>query len=268
MFLKLLSIEWTRLTRRSVLWVTLLGCSLFIWLMLENFYNRNRTQLRDGTIKMPGASFDFANSLDQLLLIALPFLVILAALMLGNDYSQRTNRHWLTRASRPSSLLAKFSLLVLVTFLLHVLTLLVAGMTGWYYKTFLFEAYTLSNINWPAMVAAAFYMTLVTLPYISLMLLITVATRSAFAGIVIGLGYTQLIELLLSSLSYGADWAKWMIRNLYLSATYLLNSIGNRTMDTPSHLLDSGAALGMAAVYTLIFLFLAVRLYRRQDLGG
>ena len=268
MILKLFSIEWTRLTRRSLLWLTFLCCALFIWLSLENFYNLNRVQLLDGTLKMPGVSFDLANSLDQLLLVALPFLVILTALALGNDYSQRTNQHWLMRASRSSSLLAKFGLLSLVTFVLQILTLVVGGVTGWYYKAFTYKAYTLGNVNWMATLSAAFYMTLVTLPYIALMLLITVLTRSAFAGIVIGLGYTQFIEILLTSVFYGAGWSKWMMRNLYFSATYLLNSIGNKTVSPRAELLSPGAAFAMAAVYTLTLLSLAIWHYRRQDLGG
>ncbi len=79
---------------------------------------------------MPGASFDLANSLDQLLIVALPFLILISAMMLGNDYSQRTNQHWLMRTSRTSSLLAKFSLLTLVIFLLQWTTLLVGGTHG------------------------------------------------------------------------------------------------------------------------------------------
>ena len=268
MFLKLFSIEWTRLTRRSILWVAFLCCGLFLWLSLENFYNRNRLQLLDGTLKMPGVSFDLANSLDQLLLIALPFLVILAALVLGNDFSQRTNQHWLMRTSRASSLLAKFSLLTLVIFSLQVLALIIGGGTGWYYKTFTYEAYTLINVNWIAVITAAFYMTLVTLPYAAFMVLVLVITRSTFAGIAIGLGYTQFIEILLTSIFYGASWSKWMMRNLYLSATYLLNSIGNKTVDIPSALLSPATAFVTAAVYTLIFLSLAIWVYRRQDLGG
>jgi hypothetical protein len=43
-------------------------------------------------------------------------------------------------------------------------------------------------------------MALSALPYIAFMLLLTVTARSAFVGIVIGLGYTQLIELILASL--------------------------------------------------------------------
>src|SRR5689334_17258075 len=217
---------------------------------------------------MPGTAFDLANSLDQLLLIELPFLVMITAVMLGNDYSQRTNQHWLMRASRTSNLLAKFSMLTLVTFLLQILALIVGGGTGWYYKTFTYEAYTLANVNWMAVIGAAFFMTLVTLPYVAFMMLLSVITRSTFAGIAIGLGYTQFIEILITSFFYGSSWSKWLMRNLYLSGTFLLNSIGNKTVDVPAALHSPVAAFITAAAYTLIFLFLAIWLYRRQDLGG
>jgi hypothetical protein len=268
MFLKLFSIEWTRLTRRALFWFALAACSAFTWLGLENFYSLNQPQLLNGSLKMPGFSFDLANSLDQVLLVALPFLVIIGGLMMGNDYAQRTNQHWLMRASRPASLLAKFALLALFALLVNILTLLVGGVTGWYYKTYLYQAFSLANVNWLATLAAPFYMTLVELPYLALMLLLTVATRSAFAGVAIGLGLTQFIEILLGGLFYSAGWAKWMLRNLYFSATYLLNSIGNKLVPTPDHLLAPAPAFVTAAVYTLIFLAAALWLYRRQDVGG
>jgi hypothetical protein len=268
MFLQLFSIEWTRLTRRTLFWLMLVACSLFIWLSLENFYTMNNIELVSGSLKIPGVPFDLANSLDQLLIVALPFLIMVAALMLGNDYSQRTNQHWLMRASRTSSLLAKFALLAFVIFLLQWITLLVGGLTGWYFKTFTYDAYSLANVNWLATLYATLYMTLVTLPYAALMLLITVVTRSAFAGIAIGLGYTQFIELLVTSIFYGASWSKWLMRNLYLSATFMLNSIGNKTVDVPAALLQPVPAFVTAAVYTLTFLSLAIWLYRRQDIGG
>jgi hypothetical protein len=268
MFLKLFSIEWTRLTRRTLFWFTLVICSLFIWLSLENFYTLNRVQILDGSLKLPGVPFDLANSLDQLLIVALPFIILIVAMMLGNDYSQRTNQHWLMRSSRTSSLIAKFSLLVITIFLLQWITLLVGGLTGWYFKTFTYSAYSLANVNWTAVLSATLYMTLVTLPYAALMLLVTVVTRSAFASIAIGLGYTQFIEFLTTGIFYGAGWSKWMMRNLYYSATYSLNAIGNKTVDIPSHLLQPVPAFVTAAVYTLTFLSLAIWLYRRQDIGG
>jgi hypothetical protein len=268
MFLKLFTIEWTRLTRRALFWFTLVVCSLFIWLSLENFYTRNRVQILDGSLKLPGVPFDLANSLDQLLLVALPFLILIAAMMLGNDYSQRTNQHWLIRSSRTSNLLAKFSLLVVTIFLLQWTTLLVGALTGWYFKTFTYSAYSLANVNWIAVFSATLYMTLVTLPYAALMLLLTVVTRSAFASIAIGLGYTQFIELLVTGVFYGAGWSKWMMRNIYFSATYLLNSIGNKSVDVRSVLLQPLPAFVIAAMYTLTFLSLAIWLYRRQDISG
>ena len=268
MFFKLFSIEWTRLTRRTLFWFTLVACSLFIWLSLENFYGMNRVELLDGSLKMPGVSFDLANSLDQLLIVALPFLILISAMMLGNDYSQRTNQHWLMRSSRTSSLLAKFTMLTLVIFLLQWTTLLVGGLTGWYFKTFTYNAYSLANVNWLSTFYATFYMTLVTLPYAALTLLVVVFTRSAFASIAIGLGYTQFIEFLATGIFYNTSWSRWLMRNLYYSATYYLNTIGNKTVDIPAHLLQPVPAFVTAAVYTLIFLSLAIWLYRRQDIGG
>jgi hypothetical protein len=268
MLFKLISIEWTRLSRRALFWLTLAACALFIGLSLENFYTLNQAQILDGSTKLPGVSYDLANSLDQLLIVALPFLVILGGLMMGNDYSQRANQHWLMRASRPSSLLAKFAMLAIFTFGLQIFILLVGGLIGFYYKTFVYHSFSFANVNGLATLAAPFYMTLVTLPYLALMLLVTVATRSTFAAIAIGLGYTQFVEFILSGFFYSANWAKWMPRGLYLSGTYLLNSIGNRVVNSPANLFAPGPAFIFAAIYTLVLLFLAIWLYRRQDLGG
>jgi len=141
-------------------------------------------------------------------------------------------------------------------------------LAAWYFKTFTYHAYGLDHVNWIAVLSATLYMTLVTLPYAAFTLLITVITRSSSAGIAIGLGYTQFIELLVTGVIYGAGWSEWMMRNLYLSATFLLNSIGNKVVEVPSALLQPVPAFITAAVYTLIFLSLAIWLYRRQDLGG
>ena len=177
MFLKLLTVEWTRLSRRALLWITLLICCLYIGLRLANFYKTNRIELLNGSLKMPGISFDLANSLDQLL-IAIPFLIILAGNMMGNDYSQRTNQHWLMRAPRHSSLLAKFVLLILLTFIIQVLILMVGWAVGFYYKTYIYQVPNILNVNWMATLAAPFYMTLANLPYIALTLIFAITLRS------------------------------------------------------------------------------------------
>ena len=223
MLLKLLTIEWTRLSRRALLWTTLLVCCLYTGLSLANFYKTNHIELLNGSFKIPGVSFDLANSLDQLL-IAIPFLIIIAGNMMGNDYSQRTNQHWLMRASRHSSLLAKFILLILLTFVIQVLALLIGWAVGFYYKTYVYQVPNILNINWTATFAAPFYMTLATLPYIALTLIFTVTLRSTFVSVVLGLGYTQILEFLFAGIFHGAGWTKWLFTNLHFSASFLLNS--------------------------------------------
>lgn len=126
MFFRLLSIEWTRLTRRTVLWLTLAASLYYVWAAVENYYRLTSVKLLDGTEKMPGLAFDLANGLDGLYPFLMPFVVIMAALVFGNDYSQRTNRHWLMRASRSNSLLTKFILLTGATALVQALAVVTA----------------------------------------------------------------------------------------------------------------------------------------------
>jgi hypothetical protein len=267
MFLKLLSIEWTRLSRRALLWVTLGVTTLYMILALANFYKTSQTELLDGTFKMPGMSFDLANALDQLTLV-IPLLVIIAGNLMGNDYSQRTNQHWLMRASRHSNLLAKFTVLTVLTFFIQVLTLVIGWAIGYYYKTYVYQVPNVNNLNLLATLAAPFYMTLVNLPYLALTLLITVVVRSTFFSILLGLGYTQILEFMLAGIFYGAAWTKWLFTNVHFSASFLLNSIGNRIPKLPEHILAPESALVVAALYTLILMTLAIWAYRRQDVGG
>jgi hypothetical protein len=267
MFVKLLTIEWIRLSRRALMWVTLLICGLYIGLSLANFYKTNQTGLLNGTLKMPGISFDLANSLDQLL-IAIPLLILIAGNLMGNDYSQRTDQHWLMRVPRHSSLLSKFALLILLTLAIQFLTLAIGWAVGFYYKTYIYHVPNLVNLNWMATLAAPFYMTLVHLPYLALTLLLAVVLRSTFMSIVVGLGYTQLLEFLFAGIFHGAGWTKWLFTNLHFSASFLLNSIGNRVTKLPGSILAPGSALVTSAAYTLILCLLAIWLYRRQDVGG
>jgi ABC-type transport system involved in multi-copper enzyme maturation permease subunit len=266
MFFELLSIEWTCLSRRVILWLTLAACILYTGLSLANFYTLNRPQLANGGLKMPGASFDLANSLDQML-IAIPFLVIIGASMMGNDYAQRTNQQWLTRVPRSSSLLAKLTLLILLTLAIQVLTLATGGLVGLYYKHTVYGVPDLLNVNWTATAAAPLYMTLVNLPYLALTLALAVWLRSTFFSAVVGLGYAQVLDFMLTGLFHGAGWTRWLFTNVHFSASFLLNSIGNRSVELPAHILSPVAALLVAAAYTSIFLTIAVWLYRRQDLG-
>lgn len=268
MFLRLFSIETTRLTRRTLPWLSLAAILFYIGLSMQNFYSMNQTELVSGGLKMPGISFDLANALDQMQFIALPFLVLLAANVMGNDYTQRTNQHWLMRAPRHTGVLAKFALLALFVFIIQLLVMLAGFGVGWYYKTFVYDAYSLANLNIGAMVAAPFYMTLSQLPYLAMILLFTIATRSTLWGAVIGLGYTQFIEILITSIFHGKMFMMLHPHNLAASVTFLLNLIGNRVVEPPDYLAQPAPSMIGLLVYTILFLAAALWLYRRQDVGG
>ncbi len=267
MFFRLLSVEWTRLSRHALMWVTLAACALYAVLGLGNFYSLNRVQLLSGALKVPGVAFDLANSLDQMLL-ALPLLVVFAAVLMGTDLSQRTNQHCLMHASRAASLAARFTALALFTLVVQAAVLLAGGLTGLYYKSYMYALPDALNVDWPALLAAPFYMALVNLPYIALALMLAVALRSTLFSAILGLGYTQVLEYLLTGIFHGADWTRWLFTNLHFSASFLLNAIGSRSVELPTDILAPAPALATAAAYTLGLLGLAAWLYRRQDLGG
>ncbi len=148
------------------------------------------------------------------------------------------------------------------------MTLVIGWAVGLYYKTYIYQVPNLLNVDWAATFAAPFYMTLVNLPYIALTLLLAVVLRSTFMSVVVGLGYTQLLEFLFAGIFHGAGWTKWLFTNLHFSASFLLNSIGNRATKLPGVILPPGPALLTSAAYTLILGILAIWLYRRQDVGG
>ncbi len=267
MFLQLIMLEWTRLSRRSLFWVTIVSCAAYTCLGLGNFYTLNRPQLLGGTQKMPGLSFDLANSLDQML-VAIPFLVILAGSLMGSDYSQRTSRQWLMRVPRSWSVLAKFAALGLLTLAIQFSTLLAGGLVGLYFKSYVFPGALVVNVNWPAALLAPLYMTLVNLPYVALALALAVLVRSSFLSVIVALSYGQVIEFMLTGLFFQSAWVKWLLINLHFSATFLLNSIGNRVAQVPGRILLPAPAIAVSAAYTLILLLAAIWFYRRQDLGS
>ena len=76
-----------------------------------------------------------------------------------------------------------------------------------------------------------------------------------FVSVALGLGYTQILEFLLAGIFQGAGWTKWRFTNLHFSASFLLNTIGNRVSEIPSSNFANARAL-------------AIWFYHRQDVGG
>lgn len=268
MFPALVFIEWTRLFRRWLPWIAMALCALFVGLSLHNFYVLSGEDTASGAFKMPGLSFDLATSLDQSFTVGALFIVMIGAALMGDDYAQRTNQHWLLRGSRGASVLAKFAVLALMILILNVVTLAAGAVFGVGYKVWLTGSASVAGVNVVEAAWALVYLTAVLLPYAALMLLLALVTRSTFVGAAIGFAYVLVIENLASAVFYHADWVRWLPRSLYLSATYLLNHIGNKTVPVPENQHEPYTACLVALGYAVVLLALAIGVYRRQDVGG
>ncbi|HRF48223.1 MAG TPA: hypothetical protein PLC98_11415 [Anaerolineales bacterium] len=268
MLLSLVSIEWIRLMRRWLPWAALLLCTVFSGLSLHNFYVLSAADFASGAVRLPGLSFDLATALDQTLVLGAPFIVVFGAVLIGDDFAQRTNQHWLIRASRTTSLLAKFATLALLILAWNSFTVLAGGAFGLGYKFWLTGAFNLAGVNWLQLLWALFYMTIVCLPYGALALLLALLTRSTFLGAAIGFGYALVVENLVGAVFARVDLVRWLPRSLYLSATYMLNHIGDRTVEVPAVLHQPLFACLVAAAYAVVLLGFAILWYRRQDVGG
>lgn len=268
MVLRLFSLEFTRLFRRWLPWIALGACVLLTGLREYNIYGLNAPALRGGALSLPGLSFDLATSLDRVSLAALPFIVVMGAALMGDDYAQRTHQHWLIRASRLQTVLAKFALMFFAIVLMYAVTLVAGGGFGLALKGYLYGQANPTGVNAVEALLAPIYLTVAVLPYAALMLLLALVTRSTFVTTAIGFIYTFIVEMGVGAMFHDAPWMRWLPANLYLSATYHLNAIGNKVRAVPTSLHDPLTAVGIAAVYAGVLLGAAIWIYRRQDLGG
>ncbi len=268
MLATLFVIESIRLFRRWLPWAGILLTTAFVSLSLHNDYVANAADVGSGAMALPGLSFDLATSLEQSLYVMLPFTIITGAALMGEDYAERTNQHWLIRASRGASVLAKALVLTAVILLFFTVALTTGGIVGLGLKTWLYGSASLAGVNAVEFALVVVYLTFVTLPYAALVLLLALITRSTFVGAAIAFGYSLVLESLVSSIFWDAPWTRWLPRSLLLSTTYLLDRIGNPNVAAPATLHEPLMACAIAAGYAAILLGLAIWIYRRQDVGG
>lgn len=268
MLLRLLSIESTRMSRRWLPWIALGLCVAYTGLNQYSFYAANELDILSGVLELPALSFDLANPLNQVLPVVLPFIVIAGAALMGDDFAQHTNQHWLIRAPRSRSILAKFTLLTLLILCLHALTAVAGAALGLALKHHLYGTAGLLGINIAEALWAPVNMTIVMLPYAALMLVLALLTRSTVVSSALGFIYALLVETLVGRYFHDALWVSWLPRNLYLSATFRLNAIANQVVAVPAGAHDPLTAVAIAALYTAFLVALAIWIYRRQDVGG
>ena len=203
-------------------------------------------------------------------------IVILIGTLTAQEYGWRTMQLWLSNGvSRPALLLAKFTAVLLPALLLILAPFVAGAVTTAIFTQQLQGSLPFAEVNWWQAALSILRTAYTLLPYAALTFFLAIASRSTVVAIGGGLAYSMLIEGVLIQLLelVGGAWAK--VGN-YLPGG-LANSLVvlNRITDGATQGLGlrgepiSGetAVIGIA-LYTSLFIGLALLAFRRQDLGG
>jgi ABC-2 type transport system permease protein len=286
MFIRTLSIEQTKLMRRPLPWVllaVLAGATLLMtginYLVLNNNLGGN---MGPGVMAEMQRQVTWPDSLFSAIGIAGGaalggFLtVILSGTTMAQEYTWRTLQQWLGRGvPRPIFLAAKFAALFLPILLMVFIPLLVGGSLTALFTISLDGSLSAADVAWGSLALRALATAYSLLPYAALTFLLAIATRSTVAAVGVGIAYALIVEGLLLQLA--AMFSEALARlSLYLPAGLAQSLLQSQRLMQVSvdgqpvagpELLSAGVAVAGIAVYTVLFLTLAIFLFRRQDLN-
>jgi ABC-type transport system involved in multi-copper enzyme maturation permease subunit len=282
-----LQVEIIKIVKRPMTWVLVailaalivtLNVSMYTTAIRSDFAENRPAEVQEAvwaSLCWPTAFSDLLESAAGHQLGGL-VLAILVGSVVAQEYTWRSVHLWLGRGlSRMSFLGSKFMALAVVCLMFTLVPVLIGGpLTAWFTVQ---RAGTLSLSEVPAggLVVGILRTAYTILPYIALMLLVAVLTRSAAASIGVGLAYALLAEQILGELlalagGFWADLSRYLPGGL---AGALLRL--NRTafgMESGIYGGGSGQVLGPwaaatgVALYTAVFLGAALWAFARQDL--
>lgn len=287
MFMRTYSIEQTKLMRRPLPWIllaVLAGAIVLItavnYLVLNNSFGQEMGMDMTAEIRRqitwPGSLFN-ALAIAGGSALGGFLVVILSGTTMAQEYTWRTLQQWLGRGvPRPVFLAAKFAALLLPILLMVLVPLLVGGALTALFTIQLNGSLGFDQVAWSNVALRALATAYTLLPYAALTFLLAVATRSTVAAVGIGVAFALLLEGII--LQMGALFSAVLARlTLYLPAGLsqsLLQSqrlvqvsVDGEPVVSGAELLSPAVAFAGIAVYTLLFLALAMVVFRRQDLN-
>jgi ABC-2 type transport system permease protein len=284
MFANMLRIESTKLFKRRLFWIEMGLVALLMITFFGVLFVASQT--------IPAASAD-ANLTETLywpgaLITSVGFgaggalggivLIVLVSVVVGSEYSNRTLTQWLSRgAPRPVVLFAKFALLMLAA----LLTVLVAALVGAGVSALVTligrGGLPVEQVNFGQFALGILRVAYTMLPYMALTFMLAVVTRSTAGALGGGLGFMLIIEMLiiqvLGILGEGGKRIAQFAPGLMTESIGQLNAGISRVPIVQEvegavewMLLPPGAAAVGLALYTVLFLTVAVLVFRKQDL--
>lgn len=289
MFWNTLSVENTKLLKRRMLWIEIGILAALIIILYTIVYvtvqsnggvgmKSEARQQALSLIEWPGAllntlSFSSGNSLGGLL------LMVLIGAATAQEYTWRTMHLWLSRGlSRPVLMGAKYVAVLVPIFLFVVTPLIVGGGLTAIFTLQIEKSLPIGQIHWWHLTMSALRTAYTLLPYAAMTFMVAIVTRSAAAAIGISVAYTLLVEGVASmvfTLLGGilADIVVYLPGSLAdgllkLNATAIAGQevfTGNGTVFI-EYLDPIPSAIGLA-LWTILFLAIAVWSFRRQDMS-
>ncbi len=223
------------------------------------------------TLITPPGSASFTMSIGQS--IGLILVAILTASLIGTEHGWGTMRFLLVRGVRRWHVLASKLGMAWLAFAAALLIIGVLGtLSGQIIDGLLSSAEGLENDTSWGDVSELFGRSLLSvLPYVAMVSLVTVATRSSAAGIGIGVGYYFLEQTVVGIFGSLFDWFLNVAEFLPIFNMEAFVSAGGGVTisgaESPDYAGDLHTLLVMAA-YTLVTGALAFYLLHRRDIGG
>ncbi len=283
MFWKLVANENTKNFKRLMLWIEMAlmaGIILSLHLLLLALLQLNMGGEAAGAEELK-RSLTWPNAL----LNALEFaggnvlgglmLVIFAASVTAQEYSWRTFQLWLSRGvHRQGLLVAKFTSLIIAAVAIVLAALLAGMLISIVISLILDGGVALGEVDFTQLGLSLLRTAYTLLPYAALAFLLGITARSVVVAVGAGLAYSLLFEGLAIQLLalFGGNFAR--IGQLLpggLAATLMsLNqsalTFGTSVSAAEPLLTPLQAALGIA-LWTLLFVGMALWIFRKQDLN-
>jgi ABC-type transport system involved in multi-copper enzyme maturation permease subunit len=274
MFWQMVAVEQKKLTRRKILWIELAVVAaaavfipLVIYLASQGDGSGNVVVTTDGSVD---DMFTWPLSLNMAIDLASGsslggmLIVILIGTLTAQEYGWRTMQLWLSNGiSRPVLLLAKFTIVLLPALLFVLASFVTGAVTTAIFTQNLQGSLPFAEVDWWQVALSILRTAYTLLPYAAFAFLLAIASRSTVVAIGVSLAYTLLVEDVLMQL-LGLVGGTWATIGQYLPAG-LGNSLAS--LNQAEGVSMETAVIGIA-LYTLLFVGLAVLAFRRQDLTG
>ncbi|MGB9751655.1 ABC transporter permease [Roseiflexus castenholzii] len=287
--INLIRAEWLKLSRRPLSWILLtIFLVLLVVQVLVQFALTVSMPVRSGVVSaqfeewrrgilFPGI---FATALSHVNGLGGIFAVIFAAGAIGSEYSWGTLRTHLARDPvRERYLLAKLATIMLALAAATLLAVALASLLGVIVAPLLGASVRISSGDLANLIMGVLRALYVLLPYVLLTVYAALLTRSLLGGLAVGLSYI-IVEAGFGALALlrvlGGVWA--LVYNLTIGQNIntltLMNrhAFGLRPETTApldlSQLPSPLQATLVVAVYSALFLFLSLHLFRSRDITG